>query len=332
VSRVGWIAAAAAALALLALDALLPQVLNAYYATIVIRIGIAVIAAVSLQLVNGFTGQFSIGHAGFMAVGAYVSAAFSVYVGAGWLETLLGVLPSGLARAVYYPIALLAGGLAAAVAGLVVGIPALRLRGDYLAIATLGFAEVIRIAILNVDAVGGARGFSLAAAEHPAADLRFEGFGAVYALVLITILVIARLVYSSGGLSFRAVREDEIAATSIGVPTTRVKVEAFVIASFFAGVAGALFAHSEGYVHTNSFAFLRSFELVAFVVLGGLGSITGAVLAAAVLTAAPELLRGLGAWRMILYSLLLILTMLVRPQGLLGTRELDFGWLRRRFG
>jgi branched-chain amino acid transport system permease protein len=282
--------------------------------------------------VNGFTGQFSIGHAGFMAVGAYVSAAFSVYVGAGWLETLLGVLPSGLARAVYYPMALLAGGLAAAVAGLVVGIPALRLRGDYLAIATLGFAEVIRIAILNVDAVGGARGFSLAAAEHPAADLRFEGFGAVYALVLITILVIARLVYSSGGLSFRAVREDEIAATSIGVPTTRVKVEAFVIASFFAGVAGALFAHSEGYVHTNSFAFLRSFELVAFVVLGGLGSITGAVLAAAVLTAAPELLRGLGAWRMILYSLLLILTMLVRPQGLLGTRELDFGWLRRRFG
>jgi branched-chain amino acid transport system permease protein len=332
VSRIGWIAAATAVLALLALDALLPHVLNAYYATIVIRIGIAVIAAVSLQLVNGFTGQFSIGHAGFMAVGAYVSAAFSVYVGAGWLEALLGVLPSGLARAVYYPMALLAGGLAAAIAGLVVGIPALRLRGDYLAIATLGFAEVIRIAILNVDAVGGARGFSLAAAEHPAADLRFEGFGAVYALVLVTILVIARLVYSSGGLSFRAVREDEIAATSIGVPTTRVKVEAFVIASFFAGVAGALFAHSEGYVHTNSFAFLRSFELVAFVVLGGLGSITGAVLAAAVLTAAPELLRGLGAWRMILYSLLLILTMLVRPQGLLGTRELDFGWLRRRFG
>jgi branched-chain amino acid transport system permease protein len=328
----GWIAAAGAALGLLALDAWLPQVLNPYYATIVIRIGIAIIAAVSLQLVNGFTGQFSIGHAGFMAVGAYVSAAFSVYVGAGWLEALLTTLPAGAARALYYPVALAAGGLAAAGAGLVVGIPALRLRGDYLAIATLGFAEVIRIAILNVDEVGGARGFSLASAEHPAADLRFEGFGAVYAVVLVTIVVIARLVYSSGGLSFRAVREDEIAATSIGVHTTRVKVEAFVVASFFAGVAGALFAHSEGYVHTNSFAFLRSFELVAFVVLGGLGSITGAVLAAAVLTAAPEILRGLGEWRMILYSLLLIVTMLVRPQGLLGTRELDLGWLRRRFG
>ena len=116
------------------------------------------------------------------------------------------------------------------------------------------------------------------------------------------------------------------------MPATRVKVEAFVVASFFAGVAGALFSHSEGYVHTNSFAFLRSFELVVFVVLGGLGSITGAVLAASVLTAAPELLRGLGEWRMVLYSLLLIVTMLVRPQGLLGTRELDLSWLRRRLG
>jgi branched-chain amino acid transport system permease protein len=327
-----WLAVAAVAAALFALDALLPRMLNPYYATIVIRIGIAVIAAVSLQLVNGFTGQFSIGHAGFMAVGAYVSAAFSVYVGAGWLEGLLGVLPSAAARAVYLPFALATGGLAAAAAGIVVGIPALRLRGDYLAIATLGFAEVIRIAILNVDAVGGARGFSVAAPDHPLADLRFEGFGPVYAVVLVTIVVIARLVYSSGGLSFRAVREDEIAATSIGVPTTRVKVEAFVVASFFAGVAGALFSHSEGYVHTNSFAFLRSFELVVFVVLGGLGSITGAVIAAAVLTAAPEMLRGLGEWRMVLYSLLLIVTMLVRPQGLLGTRELDLSWLRRRLG
>jgi branched-chain amino acid transport system permease protein len=320
------------AIVLLALDAWLPSWLNPYYATIVTRIGIAVVAAVSLQLVNGFTGQFSIGHAGFMAVGAYTSAAFSVYVGAGWLESLLGLLPAPLARSLFYPLVLASGGLAAAVAGFVVGIPALRLRGDYLAIATLGFAEVIRIAILNVDAVGGARGFSIHAAEHPAADLRFEGFGAVYAVVVVTIVVVARLVYSSGGLSFRAVREDEVAATSIGIATTRIKVEAFVVASFFAGVAGALFAHSEGYVHTNSFAFLRSFEIVVFVVLGGLGSITGAVLAAAVLTAAPELLRGLGEWRMVLYSLLLIGTMLLRPQGLLGNREIDLGWLRRRFG
>lgn len=290
-TRAHILATVACVIVLLALDAVMPHVLNPYYATIVIRIGIAVIAAVSLQLVNGFTGQFSIGHAGFMAIGAYVSAAFSVYIGAAWLEAIASFLPVVVARAAYYPLALVAGGLAAAVAGLVVGIPALRLRGDYLAIATLGFAEVIRIAILNVDAVGGARGFSVAAAGHPGADLRFEGFGTVYAVALVTIVVISRLVYSSGGLSFRAVREDEVAATSIGVAATRVKVEAFVVASFFAGVAGALFAHSEGYVHTNSFAFLRSFELVVFVVIGGLGSITGAVLAAAVLTAAPGRFR-----------------------------------------
>ena len=312
----------AVAAALLALDAALPHVLNPYYLTILSRIGVAALAAASLQLVNGFTGQFSIGHAGFMAVGAYVSAALSVYAGAGWLEALAGALPLPLARALYYPLPLVAGGLGAAVAGLVVGIPALRLRGDYLAIATLGFGEIIRIAILNVDAVGGARGFSLASPDYPALDLRYESFGATYGVALLSILVIARLVYATGGLAFRAVREDETAAESVGVATTRVKVEAFVVSSFFAGVAGALFAHSEGYIHTNSFSFLRSFEIVVFVVLGGLGSITGAVLAAAVLTAAPELLRGLGEWRMILYSVLLIAMMLVRPEGLMGRREL----------
>jgi len=323
---------AAVAAALLTLDAWLPHALNPYYLTILSRIGVAALAAASLQLVNGFTGQFSIGHAGFMAVGAYVSAALSVYLGAGWLAALSSWLPLPLARSLYFPLPLLAGGLAAALAGLVVGIPALRLRGDYLAIATLGFGEIIRIAILNVDAVGGARGFSLASPAHPGLDLRYESVAAIYAVVLLSILVIARLVYATGGLAFRAVREEETAAESVGIATTRVKVEAFVVSSFFAGVAGALFAHSEGYIHTNSFSFLRSFEIVVFVVLGGLGSLSGAVLAAAVLTAAPELLRGLGEWRMILYSLLLIVMMLVRPEGLMGRRELVPGWLRSRAG
>jgi branched-chain amino acid transport system permease protein len=321
-----------AALALAVLDAALPRLLNPYYMTILNRIGIAIVAAVSLQLVNGFTGQFSIGHAGFMAIGAYVSAAASVYVGAGLLEALQTVLPGAAARGVYLPLPLLAGGLAAAAAGLLVGIPTLRLRGDYLAIATLGFGEIMRIAILNVDAVGGARGFSLAASGHPGVDLRFEGFGALFAVVALSVLAIARLVRGSGGLAFRAVGEDETAAESVGVATTRVKVEAFVVSSFFAGVAGALFAHSEGYIHTNSFGFVRSFEIVVFVVLGGLGSISGAAIAATVLTAAPELLRGLGEARMILYSLLLIVTMLVRPQGLLGNRELDLSGALARLG
>jgi len=329
------VAALLAGAALVALDAGLPRWLGPYYLTIASRIGIAIIAAVSLQLVNGVTGQFSIGHAGFMAIGAYGSAALSVYVGAGLLEWIGSAAPAALARALYFPLPLLVGGLAAAAAGLVVGIPTLRLRGDYLAIATLGFGEIIRIGILNLDAVGGARGFSLAAPAHPGVDLRFEGLGGLYAVVLLAVVAIARLVYSSGGLAFRAVGEDEIAAESIGVGTTKVKVEAFVVSSFFAGVAGALFAHSEGYIHTNSFGFARSFEIVVFVVLGGLGSITGAIVAAAALTAAPELLRGLGEWRMILYSLLLIATMLLRPQGLLGRRELAiprWRWRSPRLG
>ncbi len=314
------LAVACAALALLELIA--PRLLNPYYVTILARIGIAITAAVSLQLVNGFTGQFSIGHAGFMAIGAYTSAALSVFVGAALIDAAPGALPPGLARWLYFPLPLVVGGICAAAAGVVVAVPALRLRGDYLAIATLGAGEIIRIAILNIDAVGGARGFSLASPEYPAVDLRFESLGAVYAVAALTVLALSRLVYAGGGLAFRAVREDETAAASLGIFTTRVKVEAFLVSSFFAGVAGALFAHSEGYIHTNSFSFVRSFELVAFVVLGGLGSFSGAILAAAVLTAAPELLRGIGEWRMVLYSALLIVTMLVRPQGLLGQREL----------
>jgi branched-chain amino acid transport system permease protein len=317
-----WLLGGGVIALLVALDWLAPRVLNPYYVTILSRIGIAVIAAVSLQLVNGFTGQFSIGHAGFMAIGAYASAALSVYAGAALLEAVSQAVPLGLARFVYFPLVLVFGGLVAAISGIVVAVPALRLRGDYLAIATLGAGEIIRIAILNIDAVGGARGFSLASPEHPAIDLRFESLAGVFGVALVTIAVIARLVYAGGGLAFRAVREDETAAESIGIATTRVKVEAFLVASFFAGVAGALFAHSEGYIHTNSFSFVRSFELVAFVVLGGLGSLSGAILAAATLTALPELLRGFGDWRMVLYSLLLIATMILRPQGLLGQREL----------
>jgi branched-chain amino acid transport system permease protein len=328
VSRAGVLRLAGVGLALAALH-WLPLALNPYFVTILARIGIAIIAAVSLQLVNGFTGQFSIGHAGFMGLGAYASAAFSVYLGAGALDALGGALPGGLARLLYFPFPLVCGGLVAAAAGLVVAVPTLRLRGDYLAIATLGAGEIIRIAILNVDAVGGARGFSLASAAHPAVDLRFDSLAGVYGVAALVVAAIARLVYAGGGLAFRAVREDETAAESLGIATTRVKVEAFLVASFFAGVAGALFAHSEGYIHTNSFSFVRSFEIVTFVVLGGLGSLSGAIVAAAVLTAAPELLRGLGEWRMILYSLLLIAAMILRPQGLLGQREL---WPLTRIG
>ena len=202
--------------------------------------------------------------------------------------------------------------MAAAVAGLAVGVPSLRLKGDYLAIVTLGFGEIIRVAILNIDAVGGARGF---AGIPRRTDLAWVLLGS-----LTTWVVIRNLLRSYHGRAFLAIREDEIAAEALGVPTTRYKVTAFVIAAFFAGVAGALFAHYT-YLHTNSFTFMKSIEVIVMVVLGGMGSLAGSILGATVLTALPEALRFASAERLIIYSLLLIVLMIARPQGILGKTE-----------
>lgn len=289
-------------LALWPLSAALGQWLNAYYLQIVVYIGINVILAVSLNLINGVTGQFSLGHAGFLAIGAYVSAAVTLYVwpiGASVFELLAAVL---------------AGGAAAALAGLLVGIPTLRLRGDYLAIATLGFGEIIRVVILNTDAVGGARGLG----GIPV----LATFGSVYAGAVLCVVSLWRMVYSQRGTAFFAIRDDEIAAAAMGVDTTRYKILAFTVGAFWAGVAGGLLAHFVGYIHTNSFTFLRSVEIVTMVVLGGLGSISGAILSAALLTLLPELLRFGAEYRMVIYALLLIGLMLVRPSGLMGGTEL----------
>jgi branched-chain amino acid transport system permease protein len=286
------------------LSAALSRWLNPYYLQIIVYIGINVILAVSLNLINGITGQFSLGHAGFMALGAYVSAAFTLSLGAsvaGTMELL---------------VALLIGGLAAALAGVLVGVPSLRLRGDYLAIVTLGFGEIIRVLILNTDAVGGARGLTGIAP--------IAGFGSVYGCAVVCVVMLWRLVHSTKGSAFAAIREDEIAAAAMGVDTTRYKVIAFTLGAFWAGVAGGLFAHFIGYIHTNSFTFLKSIEIVVMVVLGGAGSISGAILAAAALTVLPELLRFGAEYRMIIYSLLLIVMMLTRPTGLLGNRELTW--------
>jgi branched-chain amino acid transport system permease protein len=292
----------AALLALIPLAFALGRWLNPYYLQILVYIGINVMLAVSLNLINGITGQFSLGHAGFLAVGAYVSAALTMFVWPG---------PLGAAALVA---ALVAGGLAAAAAGLVLGIPTLRLRGDYLAIATLGFGEIIRVVILNTEAVGGARGlFGIPT---------LAGFGSVYACAVLCIVSIWRMAYSQRGTAFFAIREDEVAAAAMGVDTTRYKITAFVVGAFWAGVAGGLLAHFIGYLHTNSFGFLRSVEIVVMVVLGGLGSITGAVLAATILTVLPELLRFVAEYRMVIYSALLIALMLTRPSGLMGGREI----------
>jgi branched-chain amino acid transport system permease protein len=258
-----------------------------------------------------------------MAVGAYASAAFTFYVGRGWVAAHAGSgLPVAWLQAGFLLVGLLLGGLAAALAGLVVGLPSLRLRGDYLAIVTLGFGEIIRVILLNVEAVGAARGF----ADIPA----WSNLTWILFWVTITIATCWNLVHSTHGRAFISVREDEVAAEALGIDTTRYKVIAFVIGSFFAGVAGGLFAHYLAYLHTNSFTFVKSMEIVIMVVLGGMGSITGSVVAAIVLTLLPEALRPVKDYRMVIYSVLLIGLMLARPQGLFGTRELSLGGLWRR--
>src|SRR5437660_5571262 len=277
------------------------------------HIGIAIILAVSLNLVNGLTGQFSIGHAGFMAVGGYVSA------------VMLMRGPAQDPYRLFFVLSILAGAGAAAVAGWIVGKPSLRLRGDYLAIVTLGFGEIIRVIIENTPFFGGAIGLS--PIPHRA------DFTWIWATAVATILIAKRLRDSSHGRAFLSVREDEVAAEAMGIDTTAYKVRAFVISAFFAGVAGALSGAFEGNLAPQSFTFVRSFEIVAMVVLGGMGSITGATIAATVLTILPEYLRALANLRMVIYSVALIVLMLVRPRGLLGTTELwDYlrRWMKKR--
>ncbi|MES2855421.1 MAG: branched-chain amino acid ABC transporter permease [Bdellovibrionota bacterium] len=302
-------------------------VTNQYVQLVLLYVCANIIFAVSLNLVNGFTGQFSIGHAGFMAVGAYVSAylSTSVFPNPGFFEFF------GFA---------VAGGLAAAAAGYVVGLPSLRLRGDYLAIVTLGFGEIIRVVLLNMPSVGGARG--LGGIPRPS-QLEFGDFlltpfylGYLSSIfwVIVTMVVLWRLVHSVHGRAFLSVREDEIAAQAMGINTTSVKVKAFVISAFFAGIAGSVFAHSAQYLIPQTFAFTKSVDAIIMVVLGGMGSLTGSVFAAIVVTLLPEfVLRPLADYtgvdlRMVIYSLALILFMIARPQGIFGTRELPDLWRR----
>jgi ABC-type branched-subunit amino acid transport system permease subunit len=383
-----------------------------YYRRIVMLIGFNIILAVSLQMINGYSGQFSLGHAGFMAVGAYLAAypakaysarlndpfsslvffvalATCVAIGGAvllglfvairesrrigaWLPSVLMVLvlawilwdfaaaakletvpgyyiwtrsvewvqqffawvinvgvppaksasanlPAWLRQPLSFLVLVVGAGCCAGVVGLVVGLPTLRLRGDYLAIATLGMGEIIRIGIQNSQPLGGALGLT--------GIPRYTSFTWLYAFVLVTILVVWRIAYSARGRMIMAVRENEIAAAAVGINNTRQKVTAFIVGAFFGGIAGGLFALFENSISPSYFSVQKSIEIVVIVTLGGLGSISGAILAAIVLTLLPELLRPIADYRMIIYSLLLVVMMLVRPQGLLGGREL---WPRRR--
>jgi branched-chain amino acid transport system permease protein len=279
--------------------------IDGYHLEVLIKIGIAVILAASLNLVNGHTGQFSLGHAGFMSVGAYGAAAFSLLVG----RRLLGADGgSAVGQSGVFLLALLAGGLAAALAGLLVGVPSLRLRGDYLAIVTLGFGQIIKVILENVEPLGGALGLN---GIPP-----FTTIFWVVACAALTIFTVSCLVNSTYGRGFLAVRDDEIAAAAAGLDTTRYKTVAFVVAAFFAGLAGGLYGHYYLTITPSGFDFTKSIEIVVMVILGGMGNTVGVILAAAVLTLLPEALRPVAEYRSILYAALLIALMLVRPQGL----------------
>lgn len=267
---------------------------NRYYLGIGIDVGIAIILAVSLNLINGHTGQFSLGHAGFMAVGGYFAA---------WLS-----LKFGAAGQPFFPVFLLAGGLFAALVGLIVGVPSLRLKGDYLAIVTLGFGEIIRVIAQNTEAVGAASGLK--------GIPKFTSVGWTFGCAALTIYAITSLVNSTYGRGFIAVHDDEIAAESSGIGTTRYKVVAFVTGAFFAGIAGGLYAHHKQFLAPTGFDWLKSVEIVVMVILGGMGRTLGVIAAAILLTLMPEFLRDFAEYRMILYALLIILLMLLRPAGL----------------
>lgn len=301
--RIPHLALAAGLAASLVLEAISPQ-LDDYALNILVLAGINIILAVSLNLVNGHTGQFSLGHAGFMAAGAYTASMVTLALAPAAAEAGPWV------SQILFLGALLLGGLFAAFCGFLVGVPSLRLRGDYLAIVTLGFGEIIRVVIQNTNTLGGARGLE----GIPMFTNLFWTFGIASA----TIYVVAALVNSTYGRGFIAVRDDEIAAEAMGIDTTKYKVTAFVVAAFFAGLAGGLYAHFISFIAPEGFNFLKSVDVVVMVILGGMGSTPGVVAAAILLTLLNELLRDFEQYRMIVFSLLLIAMMILRPQGLLG--------------
>ncbi len=265
--------------------------------SVILQVGIYILLAVSLNIVTGYLGQLPLGHAGFMAVGAYTAAIV-------WKALPL----SGVGAIV---IGLLAGGVMAAVFGVVIGIPALRLRGDYLAIITLGFGEIIRVCIINLSGItGGTPGLM----SIP----KYSSFIAVYVTVIISCILIHTMMKSRHGRAILAIRENEIAAEASGVNTTYYKVMAFAVSAFFAGVAGALYAGFTGILTPNNFNFMASINILVMVVLGGLGSMMGSVIAASILTALPLALQSFNKYRMVVYAVLLIVVMIFKPSGLFG--------------
>ena len=282
------------------------RILSPFWALNIKQVLVFIILAVSLNLINGFTGQFSIGHAGFMAVGAYISAVATTNFDVPFIG------------------AILLGALAAGVLGFLVGLPTLRLQGDYLAIATLGLGEIIRIVILNIEYVGGAAGFSGIPIETT--------FTWAFWAMVVSVFIIKNFIRSNYGRACIGIRENEIAAEAMGVNTTFYKVLAFTIGAFFAGVAGALAAHQYGIVHPSSYTFVQSFYILTMVVLGGLGSITGSIVGASLITLVSAALSDYPQARMLIFSAGLVALMNFRPQGIMGSKEFSLYMIRRIFG
>lgn len=276
--------------------------INSYLLMNIMIIGINIMLAVSLNLITGFTGQFSLGHAAFMSVGAYTSAIATAKLG----------LP--------FPVGILLAAVTAGLAGILIGIPTLRLKGDYLAIATLGFGEIVRIIWLNTEYVGGASGFN----DIP----QYTNFTWVFFAIAVTIVIIKNFINSDGGRSCIAIREDEVAAEAMGVNTTYYKVLAFSMGALFAGIAGALHANYFYFIKPDAFGFNKSIDILVIVVFGGLGSITGSVVGAVALALISLFLQRYPELRMVIYSVILFVIMLYRPKGLLGNYELKLPGLK----
>lgn len=272
------------------------KVIDSYIFLNIVIIGINIILAVSLNLITGFTGQFSLGHAAFMSVGAYTSGILTAKFGYPFVVGILGA------------------GIFAAIAGIVIGIPTLRLKGDYLAIATLGFGEIIKILLFNNDYLGGAMGLN----DIP----QYTNWTWLYFAVVTTIIIIYNFIKSYHGRACISIREDEIAAESMGVNTTYYKVLVFAIGAAFAGVAGALYANYFYFIKPDSFGFMKSIDILVIVVFGGLGSITGSIIGAILLSVISLFLQGIPELRMVVYSVILFLIMVYRPEGLMGKTDI----------
>ena len=283
-------------------------VIDDYLMATLATICINIVLAVSLNLITGFTGQFSLGHAGFMALGAYAA----------------GITANALPGTLGFVGGLLLGGLLAALVGFLIGLPTLRLRGDYLAIATLGMAEIVRVVFVNLDDLtNGAAGLT---------TTQYMDWNWFFLLTVGSVLLIRNFLRSRHGRDAIAVREDEIAAASIGVDTTRAKVLSFTIGAFFGGIGGGMYASYFYFIRPELFGFLKSVDILVIVVLGGLGSLSGSIIAAILLAVISTALQGLTEVRMILYALLLVVIMIFRPEGIMGSRELSLKLFSRLGG